>query len=64
MIVFNWLIANIGSILVGVVVLAVVALVVVLMVREKKKGKSSTCGCGCESCAMAGKCHSAKPDQE
>ena len=64
MIVFNWLIVNIGTILVGLVVLAVVALVIALMVREKKKGKSSTCGCGCESCAMAGKCHPTKPDQE
>ena len=64
MIIIDWLIANIGSILVGVVVLAVVALVIALMVREKKKGKSSTCGCGCESCAMAGKCHPTKPDQE
>lgn len=64
MIIIDWLIANIGSILVGVVVLAVVALVIALMVREKKKGKSSTCGCGCESCAMAGKCHPTNPDQE
>lgn len=64
MIIIDWLIANIGSILVGAFVLAVVVLVIVLMVRDKKKGKSSSCGCGCESCAMAGKCHSANPDQE
>ena len=64
MIVFDWLIANIGSILVGAVVVAVVALIIAMMVRNKKKGKSSGCGCGCESCAMAGKCHSAKSDQE
>jgi len=37
--------------------------IIALKVRDKKKGKSS-CGCGCESCALAGKCHSAKPDQE
>ncbi len=59
-----WLIANIGTILVGLAVLAMVVFVIAMMVRNKKKGKSSTCGCGCESCAMAGKCHSAKPDQE
>ncbi|MBQ7379352.1 MAG: FeoB-associated Cys-rich membrane protein [Clostridia bacterium] len=59
----DWLIANIGTILVGLAVLAVVVFVIALKVRDKKKGKSS-CGCGCESCAMAGKCHSAKSDQE
>lgn len=66
MIIFDWLIANIGTVSVGLVVLAVVALVIAAMVHNKKKGKSSTCGCGCgcESCAMAGKCHPAKPDQE
>ena len=64
MIIFDWLIANIGTVSVGLVVLAVVALVIAAMVHNKKKGKSSTCGCGCESCAMAGKCHQAKPDQE
>ena len=64
MIVFDWLIANIGTILVGLAVLAVVVFIIALKVRDKKKGKSSTCGCGCESCALAGKCHSAKPDQE
>ena len=63
MIIIDWLIANIGSILVGVVVLAVVALVIALMVREKKQGKSS-CGNSCASCPMAGTCHPAKPDQE
>ncbi len=64
MILIDWLIANIGSVLVGVVVLAVVALVIVLMVRDKKKGKSSSCGCSCTSCPMAGKCHPKKSDQE
>ena len=63
MIIIDWLIANIGSILVGVVVLAVVALIIALMVRDKKQGKSS-CGNSCASCPMAGKCHSANPDQE
>ena len=63
MIFIDWLIANIGTIVVGVVVLAVVALVIVLMARDKKQGKSS-CGNSCASCPMAGKCHPAKPDQE
>ena len=63
MIVFDWLIANIGTISVGALVVAVVALVIALMAKDKKQGKSS-CGNSCASCPMVGKCHSAKPDQE
>ena len=63
MIFIDWLIANIGTITVGLVVLVVVALVIVLMVKDKKQGKSS-CGNSCASCPMAGKCHPTKPDQE
>ncbi len=63
MIIFDWLIANIGTISVGVIVLVVVALVIALMAKDKKQGKSS-CGNSCASCPMAGKCHSAKPDQK
>ena len=59
MIVFDWLIANIGTILVGLAVLAVVVFIIALKVRDKKKGKSS-CGCGCEHCAMNGACHQKK----
>ncbi len=63
MIFIDWLSANFGTIVVGLVVLAVVALVIALMARDKKQSKSS-CGCSCASCPMAGKCHPAKPDQE
>ncbi len=61
MIVIDWLIANIGTISVGALVVAVVTLVIALMVRDKKKGRSS-CGCSCASCPMAGKCHTAEAD--
>lgn len=63
MIVIELLIANIGSVLVGAIVLAVVALVIALMARDKKRGKSS-CGSSCSCCPMSGKCHPAKPDRE
>ena len=51
-----WLMNNLGTIIVGLVVAAVIAVVIVIMVRNKKKGKSS-CGCGCSSCPMSGSCH-------
>lgn len=52
----SWIISNLATILVTVVLLAVVALVIVHMVKDKKNGKSS-CGCGCSECAMRDKCH-------
>ncbi len=51
-----WISANIGTIIVVLLVAAVVALAVWSMVRDKRKGKSS-CGCGCSGCPMSGKCH-------
>ena len=63
MIVTDWLIANLGSVATGAVVLAVVALIVIGMIKGRKKGKSS-CGCGCAECPMAGKCHAGKQENE
>ncbi len=59
MTVIDWLIANLGSVATGAVVLAVVALIVIGMIKSRKKGKPS-CGCGCAECPMAGKCHTEK----
>lgn len=57
----SWIGANIGSILICLVLLAVVALILRSLLRQKKQGKSS-CGCGYAHCAMQGACHSgAKP---
>lgn len=44
---------NIGTIIVGLILLAIVALIVRKLVRDKRSGKGGCgCGCGCESCAM------------
>ena len=48
--------ANIGTIVIALVVAGIVEAIIVSVVRDKKKGKSS-CGCGCENCAMKGQCH-------
>ena len=54
-----WITANIGTIIVCLVLAAVVAAVIATMVRNRKKGKSS-CGCGSSACSMAEFCHPAK----
>ncbi len=45
----QWICENIGTIAVGLVLLAVVILIVRIMMRDKKQGKSS-CGGNCASC--------------
>ena len=52
----NWLIENIGSIIVVCALVAVATLSIVGNVKNKKKGKSN-CGCGCSNCSMNGICH-------
>ena len=52
----DFLLKNIGTI----IVLAVLVLVVVLIIRHMKKDKAAgktSCGCGCANCAMRGSCH-------
>lgn len=56
---FTWIYENLGTIIIGAILAAVVAAVIVHMIRNKKKGRSS-CGCGCSSCAINGTCHPKK----
>ncbi len=51
-----WITANLGTIVVLLIVAAVIALAARSIIRQKKQGKSS-CGCGCASCPMSGACH-------
>lgn len=55
----QWIGANLGTILICLVLLAIVTFIIVYLVRQKKQGKSS-CGCNCAHCAMHGSCHSRK----
>ena len=55
----QWISANIGTILICLVLLVLVGLVVRYLIHQKKQGKSS-CGCNCAHCAMHGTCHSHK----
>lgn len=60
--VFTWLAANMGTILVCALLVAMVVGLICLLVRDKKKGKSSCCG-GCNGCAMQGSCHGGHPNE-
>ncbi len=52
----EWLSANIGSIIIGAVILVILVLIIRSLLKNKKQGKTS-CGCGCSSCPMSGSCH-------
>lgn len=51
-----WLSANLGTILVLLVLLTVVSVIVRKMRNDKKRGRTS-CSHGCSNCAMHGQCH-------
>lgn len=53
-----WLVENLATILICIVLIAVVAAIIVHMVKERKHGsRNSSCGCGCSGCSMSGACH-------
>ena len=52
----DWFAANLGTILISLVLLVIVSLIVVYLLRQKKAGKSS-CGANFAHCAMHGQCH-------
>lgn len=52
----SWIVNNLATILITLVLVAVVAAIVIGLRRSHRKGKS-TCGCNCAHCAMAGSCH-------
>ena len=47
---------NLGTIIVSLILILIVAAIIAGMVKKRKQGKS-TCGCGCANCAMKGMCH-------
>lgn len=54
-----FLAANLSTILICIVLIAIVVSISIYLVRQKKQGKSS-CGAGCAHCAMRGECHSCR----
>lgn len=54
----EFIIANLGTIIVGLIVAVIVGLAVYSLAKNKKKGKSSCgCGCGCGHCPNNSSCH-------
>ena len=53
---FQGIIDNMGTILVSLVLVLLVAGIIVRLRKDKKQGKSA-CGCSCGSCPMSGSCH-------
>lgn len=52
----QWIEANLATIGICAVLLAIVGLILRYLIRQKKQKKSS-CGCNCAHCAMHGSCH-------
>lgn len=52
----TWLSKNLGTILICIALLIVVAAITASLIRNRRQGKSS-CGNGCAHCAMHGQCH-------
>ena len=55
----TWLMSNLATMVVCLILAAILGWIISTMVKNKKKGKSS-CGCGCSGCAMSGMCHPKK----
>lgn len=55
-IMLEWICANIGSIIICLVLIAIVVGIICILKRDKKKGNSA-CGCNCGHCPMSGSCH-------
>lgn len=51
-----WLQANLGTLIVLLVLAGIVAAVIAYLIREKRSGRSA-CGGSCQGCAMHGTCH-------
>ena len=52
----DFLLQNIGTILIAVILAAVVIVIITKLKKDKKSGKSS-CGCGCGGCPNSAMCH-------
>ena len=52
----TWIVQNIPTIIICLLLAFLVAAIIISMIRNKKKGKPSCTG-GCRECPMGGSCH-------
>lgn len=52
----DFLMKNLGTIIILIVLASVVLLIIFRMYKNHKKGKTA-CGCGCDNCPSAKICH-------
>jgi hypothetical protein len=50
---------NIGTVIVLLILLAIVAAIIAGLAKDRKQGRTS-CGCGCKGCPNSGMCHGKK----
>jgi len=48
----TFIINNLGTILVGVIVAGIIAAIVVKLIRDRRKGGCIGCDCDCENCNL------------
>ena len=59
---FAWLISNLATVVIGLILLVVVVLIVWKLLKDRKAGKHicggscGSCGGGCSGCPMHGQC--------
>ena len=51
----QWITENVGTVIIGAVLLIAVAVAVAVLVKNRKKGRGN-CSCGCAGCPMSGNC--------
>ncbi|MBO7338997.1 MAG: FeoB-associated Cys-rich membrane protein [Lachnospiraceae bacterium] len=52
----SFLVANAGTIVISIILVAVLSFILYNMIKNKRRGKSS-CGCNCNCCPAGGACH-------
>ena len=52
----TWIMGNLGTILITLLLVLIVTGIIVSMIKDKKQGKSS-CGGNCAHCGMCTACH-------
>ena len=52
----QFILSNLATIIIGLVLLSVVTLVIMKMIRDKKQGKGC-CGSSCQGCSHSTSCH-------